>query len=358
MAVAAALAGVVAMTAACGGGEHGEAATAPPAPDAAAPFVRAPYLTRVTRTEARLRWIAPPGSRVRVSATDPGGTVVRARRGHLTGLRPGTSYRWVATVDGAPAAAGRFRTAPTDLSRPLRLIAFGDYGAGDVASERVARLAAGEGASLLITAGDKMYPVAAPQLFDRHLFAPLAPVLARMPNYGTMGDHDVVFDGARRALAEALEWPGGGMRYALTHGPVQVVALGLQADADDVAFARRALTRPGPLARFVVTHRPIKAGNPLLPVIAAAPVTAVLAGHLHAYERRERPEAPGVPFLTVGTGGAPRGAERHTPRSDDARVHVAEFGLLRIRLEGVRAAYEFVGTDGTVHDRFEAPLVP
>jgi hypothetical protein len=59
----------------------------------------------------------------------------------------------------------------------------------------------------------------------------------------------------------------------------------------------------------------------------------------------------------VGTGGGPRNPDR-TPRSDDAEVHIAAFGLLRIRLAQSGAAYEFVDIDGRVRDRFSAPLRP
>lgn len=361
---AAAAAAMVLVAAGCGGGsgtggDGGDAAAASPAATASDPpaFVRGPYLTRVTQTEARLRWIAMPGTRVRVTASTNSGTTVRAQRGHFRGLRPDTVHRWIATVDGRPAATGSFVTAPTDLRQPVRLIAFGDYGALNESSRAVADMAAGEAARLLVTAGDNTYPVTAPQVLDTNLFLPLRATLARMPNYGTMGDHDIVFPGGRRALAEAFDWPGGGERYALRYGPVQVIALGLEADADDVAFARRALRVPGPSARFVVTHRPIQEGSPMLPVIAGGDVTAVISGHLHAYERRTRPEAPGVPFLTVGTGGAPRNSS-HTPRSDDADVHVAAFGLLRISLHGDRADYEFVDIDGRTRDGFSAPLAP
>jgi len=345
----------------CGGGSGGDddSAAASPIASAAEPaaFVRGPYLTRVTETEARLRWVAMPGTRVRLTASTGSGTTVRAQRGHFRGLQPDTAHRWVATVDGRPAATGGFVTAPTDLGRPVRLIAFGDYGAVNDGSRAVAEMAAGEDARLLVTMGDNMYPVTAPQVFDTNVFLPLRATLSRMPNYGTMGDHDIVFPGARRALAAAFDWPGGGERYALRYGPVQVVALGLEGDADDIAFLRRALRVRGPLARLVVTHRPIQEGNPLLPIIAAGGVTAVLSGHLHAYERRARPEAPGVPFLTIGTGGAPRNSS-HTPRSPDATVHIAAFGLLRIVLHGDRADYEFVDVDGRTHDRFSAPLTP
>jgi len=106
-----------------------------------------------------------------------------------------------------------------------------------------------------------------------------------------------------------------------------------------------------------VTHQPLKAGNPLLPVIAAASVTAVLAGHLHAYERREVAGVPGVPFFTVGTGGAPRNDSR-TPRSAEAAAFLLEFGLMRVHLDGDAATYEFIDLHGDVRDRSTFPLTP
>ncbi len=345
------LAGLAVLLAAGCGGEEGEAA--PPA----AGFPRAPYLTRVAPTTARMRWVAPPGASVEVTASpEGGGAPVAARDGDLAGLVPDTRYAWSASIDGREAASGAFTTAPRDLARPLDLVVFGDYGAPNDSSRAVAARLADEAPRLLVTAGDNAYLVTLPQLLDELIFGPLAPVLGGAPNYGTVGDHDVVFPVGRRALAEAFEWPRDGERYDLRYGPVQVIALGLRADAADVAFARRALARPGPLARLVVTHQPVKAGNPLLPVIAAADVTAVLAGHLHAYERREVAGAPGVPFLTVGTGGAPRNDER-TPRSADAVAHAAEYGYMRVRLEADRATFAFVDVEGREHDRLVAPLL-
>ncbi len=343
---------VVAAAVAAGCGE--DAAEPAPAPDA---FVRAPYLTRVGETTARLRWIARDGAAVRIEAVAGDGPPVRARGGDLTGLRPDTRYDWTATVNGAEAASGTVTTAPTSLDRPLDLIFFADYGAPNDDFRAVAALAAAERPRLLVTGGDNAYVAALPQLLDDQIFRPLRDVLGSAPNYGVVGDHDIVFESGQRALVNAFEWPGDGERYDLRYGPVQVVGLGLRGDPGDVAFAERALARPGPLARFVVVHQPLKAGDPLLPVIAAAEVTAVLSGHLHAYERRARPEVPGVPFLTVGTGGGPVNDER-TPRSEDALVYVREFGLLRVRLTSERADYEFVDVNGRVRDRASAPLTP
>ena len=346
-----ALTAAAAVLAAGCGGEEGDAAPPP------AEFSRAPYLTRVAPTTARMRWVAPPGAVVELTAApEDGGPSVTARDGDLAGLEPDTRYAWSADIDGQEAARGVLTTAPRDLSRPLDLVVFGDYGAPNDSSRAVAARLAAEAPRLLVTTGDNAYLVTLPQLLDELIFRPLAPVLGGAPNYGTVGDHDVVFAEGQRALAEAFEWPGNGDRYDLRYGPVQVVAIGLRPDADDVAFVRRALARPGPLARLLVMHQPIKEGNPLLPVIAGADVTAVLAGHLHAYERREVAGAPGVPFLTVGTGGAPRNDDR-TPRSADAVAYAAEFGFMRVRLEGDRATFVFVDLEGRERDRLVAPLL-
>ncbi|MGD9694144.1 MAG: metallophosphoesterase [Thermoleophilia bacterium] len=314
-------------------------------------LARGPYLTEVTETTARLRWIARDGARIEIEAVGPDGARVVAGDGELTGLSPGTRYEWTARAGGDAVAEGAVTTAPQDLTEPLEFLVFGDYGAPNDTSAQVAALAEAQRPRLLVTTGDNGYLVTLPELLDQNIFGPLRAVLAQAPNYGVVGDHDVFFPAGQAALVEALDWPGDGERYDRDYGPVQIVGLGLNADPGDVAFARRALARPGPRARFVVLHQPIREGSPMLPVIAAADVTAVLEGHLHAYERRERPEAPGVPFLTVGTGGAPR--SDRTPTSADARVHIAEFGLMRVRLQGDRAAFEFVDVTGRVRDRIE-----
>jgi hypothetical protein len=323
----------------------------------AGPFARGPYLTRVSQTGAHLRWLAHGDAAVRVDAVAPDGRRAAAGSdGVLAGLRPDTVYRWTASVRERVRASGSFTTAPRRLDGPLSFVVFGDYGADSDPERAVAKVAVAQRPRLLVTTGDNSYLAATANLLDRNLFTPLRELLALAPNYGVVGDHDLVFDAGRRALVEALDWPGGGDRFDLRYGPLQFVGLGLRGDRGDLPFAARALARPGPAARFVLVHQPLKAGNPLLPVLARG-ATAVLSGHLHAYERRQRPEAPGVPMLTVGTGGAPRNP-RATPRSPDARVHLAEFGLLRVDVAPGRVSYRFLDPEGRERDRLIRPLRP
>jgi hypothetical protein len=320
------------------------------------PFARGPYLTRVTETGARLRWISRDDAPVEAAAIAPDGRrAAVSDDGVLTGLRPNTRYRWTASFGGAVRSAGYFTTAPRRLEGRLTFVAFGDYGAATDAERAVAAAAVAQDPRLLVTTGDNSYLAATAGLLDENIFEPLRNLLAIAPNYGVVGDHDIVLPSGRRALVEALDWPGGGDRFDLRYGPLQFIGLGLRADGGDLPFARRALARKGPAARFVLVHQPPKAGNPLLPLLAGSGVTAVLAGHLHAYERRESPEAPGVPLLTVGTGGAPRSSGR-TPRSADARAHLAEYGLLRVDVEPGRVSYGFIDADGRLRDQLVRPL--
>jgi len=364
LAAAAALVLLVAVVAAVllgrddGGGPAPGAAAVPGAPAATerpAGFTRGPYLTRVTTTGARLRWrVGVPGP-VSVEATAPDGRVHRARDGLLRGLAPDTRYRWRARTASGDTATGTLTTAPRRLTRPLRLVVFGDYGADTDDERAVGALGARLSPRLVLTTGDNSYLVALPGLLDRNIFRPLRGLLARAPNYGVVGDHDIVFPVGRRALVRAFDWPGGGERYVLRYGPLQIVALGLRADRADVGFLRRALAQPGPAARIVLVHQPPKAGNPVLPVLAAGPVAAVLSGHLHAYERREVAGAPGVPMLTVGTGGA-RANPGATPRSPDARVFVVRSGLAVLDVGPRRLRLRFVDVAGRVRDRASWPL--
>jgi hypothetical protein len=72
-----------------------------------------------------------------------------------------------------------------------------------------------------------------------------------------------------------------------------------------IAYARRELARPGPLVRFVVLHRPVQPGDALLILLRKYHVAAILAGHLHRYERRV---VGGVSEFVVGTSGEGPGA--------------------------------------------------
>ena len=131
--------------------------------------------------------------------------------------------------------------------------------------------------SFMLTAGDNSYLVAAAGPARPQHLRPLHDAMANAPLWATLGEHDLFLDGGRTIIS-ALHLPGDGKHYSVRYGPIQVVALGLQADAKALAYARRALAEPGPSVRFILVHRPIRAGNPILPLLRSRHVAAILAG--------------------------------------------------------------------------------
>jgi hypothetical protein len=310
------------------------------------PFTRGPYLLRVTQDSAELRWRTDGERQVEVVAIGPSGRETVARDGRLDDLRPGTRYAWTASVEGRGEAAGSFTTPSADPDRPVRMAVLADYGDGGGDAWAVARGVAAGRPELVLTAGDNSYLSAAGVLLDRNIFRPLAEVMRNAPVYVGLGDHEALPPGDG-AIRDAFDLPPGG-RYTVAHGPVQAVVLGDQADEEGLAFARRELARPGFRHRFVVVHRPPRAGQPLLALARRAGVRAILSGHLHRYERRL---VDGVRAFTVGTGGGPIGSDEFTRETAGAEVSLTDFGHLRVDVRGERVEYAFIDSAGRVRDR-------
>ena len=312
------------------------------------PFKRGPFVIRLGRTSAELAWTLPGDRKVELVATAPDGTTATAHDGSFTGLEPGVRYLWTASVGGVGRAAGSFRTAPSDPSAPVTFAAIGDYGSGTEHEWAVGRTLASEDPDFVVTAGDNSYLVAAPALLDRNIFRPLHDVMLEAPLYATMGEHDLFYTNGS-GVARALHLPNDAGRYVVEYGPVQVVLLGLDDGPAEMAFARRALAQPGPRVRFVVLHRPVQPGDPILPLLRRRHVAAVIAGHLHRYERRV---VGGIPEFVVGTGGEGAGAAEFTKRSPDAVVSLLDYGSLRVSVTATGITYQFIDERGRVLDHY------
>jgi tartrate-resistant acid phosphatase type 5 len=312
------------------------------------PFSRGPFVTRLGETSAELAWTPPGNGRVQLVATAPDGTSVAGDGDRFSGLEPGVRYLWTASIGGVGRAAGSFRTAPRDLSSPVTFAVIGDYGSGTDHEWAVGRTLAAEQPDFVVTAGDNSYLVGAPVLLDRNIFRPLHDVMLEAPLYATLGEHDLFYSGGS-AVTQALHLPGSAGRYTVDYGPVQLVLLGLNDGPAEVAFARRALAQPGPRVRFVVLHRPVQPGDALLILLRKYHVAAILAGHLHRYERRV---VGGVPEFVVGTSGEGAGAAEFTRRSPDAIVSLLNFGSLRVEVTATGIHYQFIDERGRVLDRF------
>jgi hypothetical protein len=85
-----------------------------------------------------------------------------------------------------------------------------------------------------------------------------------------------------------------------------------------------------------------------MPLLRERHVAAILAAHLHRYERHVR---AGVLEFTVGTGGEGPGSAQFTKATPDAIVSFIAYGFLEIDLHGRTIDYRFIDESGRVRDQ-------
>lgn len=359
----------------------------------------------------------------------------------VEGLEPDTPYRYRLTVDGSPWAEGerwdwgpvprggldlrpggrsydlRFRTHPAPETRaPLSFVVLGDYGVGVVSDTESSRrqrrvaevfdsLVATSDVRLAISVGDNVYAGESARGgaesggedddWYSSFYQPYRYVLARIPFYPTVGNHDTsdtessddreqVRDNFYTDVRFTPEVTGSrasvdpGMFYVFRYGAdVEFVCIDTSlADSLETThffehprheqFLRQALPvreeepaggRPGATWRFPFSHHPTYCAGPnhpntrsmvelLEPMFRKAGVRAVFAGHEHNFQVSRH---DGITYFLTGAGGkvreeAPTGfAEAHTV------AWAAQAHLLLARVEGTRMTVtpiSGVGSDG------------
>ncbi|MEZ4402878.1 MAG: metallophosphoesterase [Kofleriaceae bacterium] len=292
-------------------------------------IVRGPMLGQVTPsaatvvvetdlpTAASLAW--GTGALDRVAAAPPG-----VRRQHvfaLAGLPPEATITYQLTIDGVVGPPVRFATAPGP-GDVVRIGIYGDVRGGHrVHAALVDRLVA-EAPDAVLASGDLVLR-GADEADWQQFFAVTAPLIASIPYYPAVGNHDLgrAGDLARRFVDHFALPPGpsdrppGAAWYSFELGDVHVVMLDsnayddarqrawLEADlrAADGARAIIAVTHDGPFSRG--THGGNQqAVRDYVPILVRHRVTLLVSGHDHLYQRGRQ---DGLAWVVSGGGGAP-----------------------------------------------------
>jgi hypothetical protein len=279
----------------------------------------------------------------------------------LAGLTPGRRYPYRVETGSTVLAAGSFRAAPDRAAR-FTFAVVGDFGSGTDNERAVAALIGSWHPDFVLSVGDNAYPLGAPGLLDRDIFAPYAAVMRESAWFPALGNHDVLAGGGRPEL-EAFHSLGNERWYRFTWGSAAVTVLDSGASvapgSPQLPFARTALARPSCL-RFAAWHHPpweppggsISPGlrRTIVPLVEKDGVQVVFEGHLHAYAR-SRPHH-GVRYVAVGTGGAALDDDAGALTIPSARVVQGRFGALRVDVAGRTARFRYETTDGQVRDEF------
>jgi len=294
-------------------------------------IVRGPILAEAGATTATIGVETDPGVEAVLEWGTGDGELTQRRaspagRRHvfeLTGLPPNgvVSYRVVAGGSRSPRTA--FHTMPGP-GAVVRIGVYGDVRGGHATHARLVGGMLREGLDLVAVTGDMVLHGSDEADWQR-FFAVTGELLAQVPYYPAVGNHDLGWDGAdhdKRADEVFALPPGppgrppGAYWYSRDVADVHVVFLDSNAydraeqeawlEADlAAARARRvrailALTHDGPFSRGHHGGNAVAQAR-YVPILARHRVDLLLAGHDHIYQRGEH---AGVRYVVTGGGGA------------------------------------------------------
>lgn len=246
--------------------------------------------------------------------------------------------------------------------KPIRVLAFGDFGTGSVAQKQTAAAMVAYNKihpfDFGLTLGDNFYPRGMKSPDDprwqtqwEQLYGPM-----HIPFYAVLGNHD--WSGADSPAAEILyatksqNWHMPSPYYTFTAGSVQFFAFDTPAmDEAELKWLDEALTRSTARWKVVFGHYHIYSATRgdnkeliarLLPILKKDHVDVYLNGHDHNLQEL-KPEG-GVHFFVSGGGGA--GLYEMNPYDRSVfRQKVNGFTVLEANDQTL--SISFVGTDGS-----------
>lgn len=284
----------------------------------------------------------------------------------LRGLPAGTRVHYRVAIGGADAGGGDV-ALPDGARRRLTFLVYGDTRNGGAVGAELARLAAAEAPDLILYTGD-LAPYGSDEDGWRTFFADEHALLADVPLYPTLGNHEIFRDADAAHFRRFFALPGDGrekLYYHFRFGPAEFIVLDgnapTPAQTDWLRATLDAADADHVANVFVLVHQPpLSLGDHCgaaldeadwLPLFEQHHVRAVFAGHDHAYERMER---RGVRYFVSGGGGAPVYREKSCAAFDRAarRVYRSVHHLLRVRVEGTNVEVTALAVaDGAPIDR-------
>ncbi len=271
----------------------------------------------------------------------------------VEGLTPDTEYSYEVKINNQRIGAGKVRTW---LEKSDRLVFFvmGDYGNGSAAQQALAgrmaeefdkRAGSGNPVRFVATTGDNIY---ADSMFgvrlgnsgdkdndwDSKFFEPYGRILAHIPFYPTLGNHDGNTTESRGDLDVYLDnffFPGGhpARYYNFSYGGLAEFFALDSTDNTEKGPAVPAYTKEGPEFRWMTQvlrqshtpwkicylHHPLFTAGPLhspgltafrhfADLFQASGVQVVFSGHEHNFQFSQRDSATGgILYVISGAGG-------------------------------------------------------
>lgn len=360
-------------------------------------IVRGPYLQQGTPTSVIVRWrtdvatdsvveFGTSSSSYERSASSSGTTT--EHEVSLTSLQPGTRYFYRikagANVIGGGTSDYFYVSAPNAGDEPFKAWILGDAGTsgylgsgedpqqGSVRDAFLAKYPAGS-FQLVLMLGDNAYDVGTDTQYQRGMFDPYIQVLRNTVTWSTQGNHDVTGNAYYSVFTLPTAGESGGVPsgteqyYSFDYSNVHFISL--NTEIKDSTFRSSMLTwlqqdLAATTKDWVVAffhHPPYSKGShdsdnvadsggrmtwareSLLPVLEAAGVDLVLAGHSHSYERSKFIDGHYGVSSTFATTHVIAAGDGH----DDAGNAYSKGAMGKASHSG--AVYVTAGSSGSIH---------
>jgi hypothetical protein len=299
-------------------------------------------------------------------------------------LQPDTEYEYQVDLEGKQIGQAKIRTWPLK-SEKLRFFVIGDFGSGDSAQKRVADAMWAEfqknwgdnPVRFVLTTGDNLYGTLGFTLrfrdtgdedneWDTKFFGPYEPLLARVPFYPSLGNHDGNETESRADLSAYLDnffFPGNtpGRYYRFSYGGfVDFFALDTTTNSlegppqpaylensDQHKWLEKNLSESQVPWKIPYLHHPPFNAGPRHPAVAKElahflelfkknGVKAVFSGHEHNFQFSLKNGQTGdIRYIITGAGGELRtGNVRAAMESSQIEGWAPTLHYLSVEIEG------------------------
>lgn len=343
-----------------------------------------PYIQNVSSEGVTICWQTdvPSFGEVIISDRAPVGIyrTPKARRYHevrVRGLDAGSAYSYQVRVSVSADMRGaketdlrQFETFPTNATR-LKILVYGDTRSHpDRHAQVIDAMSREKDAAFILHTGDvvddgRNFGAWIPQLFE-----PAGKLMATKPIFAVLGNHER----GSPYFYQYFDLPDNEQWYSFDCGPVHIIALDSNVAYDPGSKQYSWLVadleaNKNAKWKFVFMHHPtytsgnhgsvdekgvpkekgIRTAQMILPRLAAKyGITAVFAGHDHAYECSVR---DGVNYVIAGGGGAPNYGDPNAKNNPYRKVFYSGLHYCIISINGNQAEMTVKTPEGEVLDQ-------
>ena len=346
-------------------------------PALAAPrFDKGPYLMDAEPTSVAVMFELSEPSVATVTIRSADGAEKRVEQPELPfhevvleGLTPETAYEYRVELPNGSSANGSFVTAPEPGEGRIEFLVMGDNRTDATAHAAVVRAMHEIPADFMLNTGDMVARGSDPDDWAE-MFEVQQPLLASLPLFPTLGNHELAETGA--GLAAFLQYTrvprdlgGGETYYGFTYGPVRFFVVDSnepwvegseQREWLEMQLAIAAVDPDVEHIMLAMHHGPFSSGrhgghrgmlaSGFVELLREHGVALVFAGHDHMYERGELED---VKYIVTGGGGAPLYPVNR--RGPGQLAFEPAYHFLRVAVDGPRVTVTAVRPDGSEIER-------